>query len=250
VDDLAKHIAFAGKGGTGKTTIASLLIRYLVENKKGSVIAVDADPNSTLNDALGVPVPKTISKIIDEAKNMFAEDNAARGNFLKEKLLAEGLLKYEGFDLMVLGGPQGEGCYCIPMSILKNSMEMTEGQYDYMVIDNEAGMEYLSRDVIERVDIMLVIADATVKGVRTTGRIYELAKSLGIEIGKAYLVITKTSDITDLQAEAQATGLEFLGVLPYNQQLVDFDLNDKPLMGLPSDNGVVKASAEMFAKII
>jgi len=244
------HIALAGKGGTGKTTIASLLIRYLIDSKKGTILAVDADPNSTLNLALGVQVRKSISDIFNEAKNIDTIDNAIRGNYIKEHLPGDALTHAGDYDLLLVGAPQEAGCYCIPMTILKNNMEILDEKYDYMVIDDQAGMEYLSREVIERLDIMLIISDPTVKGVRTAGRIRELARSLNIDIGKAYLIITKTADPAPLKAEIAATGLELIGTIPFDDQLANYDLKDQPLVQLPPDSPAVQATREIFRKLL
>jgi CO dehydrogenase maturation factor len=247
---MSMRIAFAGKGGTGKTTISALLIRYLIEAGKGSILAVDADPNSTLNSALGVRINKTISEIFNEAKSIDTIDNGIRGNYIKEKVPEEGLTRTKDFDLLVVGVPQEEGCYCIPMSILKHDMEVFNDQYDFMIIDDEAGMEYLSRQIIQEVDIMLIVSDPTVKGVRTAGRIYQLAKSLNVDIGKTYLIITKTTDTAPLQGEIESAGLALIGTLPFDRQLADYDLRDRPLMELPSDSPAVQASREMFKRLI
>lgn len=247
---MSKHIALAGKGGTGKTTIASLLIRYLIENDKGTVLAVDADPNSTLNLALGIQINKTISDIFNESKSIETADNAVRGNYIKEHLPEDALAHAQGYDLLVVGAPQDEGCYCIPMNILKHNMELLDEKYDYMVIDDEAGMEYLSREVIEHVDDMLIISDPTVKGIRTAGRIHELARSLNIEVDRAYLIVTKTGDPAPLQEEIAASGLELLGVVPFDEELADYDLKDKPLVELPAGSTAVQASTGLFRKIL
>jgi CO dehydrogenase maturation factor len=248
--EMSLHIALAGKGGTGKTTVASLLIRYLIEENKGTILAVDADPNSTLNCALGVQINRTISDIFNEARKIETADNEARGNYIKERLLEDGLTRTGRYDLLVVGTPQDAGCYCIPMSILKHNMELLDTEYDYMVIDDEAGMEYLSREVIRNVDIMLIISDPTVKGVRTAGRIRELARSLHLDVGKAYLVVTKTADPAPLQGEIADTGLELLGTIPFDELLANFDLNDRPLMELSPDSPAVQAGRELFRKLI
>ena len=245
---MAKHLAVAGKGGTGKTTIASFLIKYLIQNQKGSVLAVDADSNFTLNEALGLKVEKTISSILVDAKKNNVPTGMTKNVFIELKL-HQSLIETKNFDLLVMGGPQGPGCYCFPTQILKRHLDMLDKNYDYMVIDNEAGLEHISRETIENVDIMLFISDATAKGVRTAGRIYELAKSLNICIGEAYLIITKLQDSTPLQRDIEETGLKQLGAIPFDPLVVEFDLIGKPLMELLNNSLAVSAALEMFASL-
>ncbi len=245
---MAKHIAVAGKGGTGKTTTASLMVRYLIENKKGAILAVDADPNSNLNEALGVEVQNSISDILFDIKKNNVPTGMTKDVFLDLKL-HQALTETKYFDLLVMGGPQGPGCYCYPTELLKHRINVLDQNYAYMVIDNEAGMEHISRETIENVDIMLVISDATSKGVRTAGRIYELAKSLKIQIGEAYLLVTKIEDPSSLQKEIDATGLKFLGAVPYDPLVAEYDLKGKPMMELPADSPAVRVTREMFEKL-
>jgi len=244
----SKHIAVAGKGGTGKTTTAALLIRYLIEHKKGSILAVDADPNSNLNEALGVKVENSISNILVDVKKNNVPTGMTKQTYLELKL-HQSLTETKYYDLLVMGGPQGPGCYCFPTELLKKHIDVLDSNYDYMVIDNEAGMEHISRETIENVDILLLISDPTAKGVRTVGRIYELAKSLKINIGEAYIIITKTEDASDLQYEIDATGLKLLGVVPNDPLVAEYDLKGKPLMELPEDSLAVRATREIFGKL-
>ncbi|CEO89817.1 MAG TPA: AAA family ATPase [Syntrophaceticus sp.] len=245
---MAKHIAMAGKGGTGKTTVAALLIKHLVEQKKGAILAVDADANANLNEALGYEVPNTISSILVDMKKGNVPTGMPKETYLQFEL-HRALIETEYVDLLVMGGPQGPGCYCFPTDILKRHLANLDRSYDYMVVDNEAGMEHISRQTIEDVDILLVISDATAKGVRTAGRIYKLAKSLNIKISDAYLIITKTSDPAPLQSEIKATGLKLLGVVPNDSMILDYDLKGKPMLDLPADSPAVQATREMFGKL-
>lgn len=246
---MAKHIALAGKGGTGKTTVAALIIKNLVADEKGRVLAVDADPNSTLYEALGVEITTTLSDIVEMAKEKKGVDDATRENYIQTKFREEALIKSDGYDMLVMGPPRQAGCYCFPNAVLKNCILQLENNYDYMVIDNEAGLEHISRGTIQDVDTMLVISDGSVKGVRAAGRIYELAKNLSFDIGEAYLIITKIDDITLLQDEIDATGLKLLGVIPYDSLLAEYDLYGKPLLDLPDDSPAVKAVREICDKI-
>jgi CO dehydrogenase maturation factor len=245
---MSKHIAVAGKGGTGKTTLASMLVRYLVETGKGSVLAVDADFNSTLNEALGLEVSDTIANVLADIKKNKVPTGMTKDVFIELKL-HQALIETRDYDLLVMGGPQGPGCYCFPSEILKRNLESLDKNYDYMVIDNEAGMEHISRETIENVDILLVISDATAKGVRTAGRIYELAKRLQIRIGAAYLIVTRIADPEPLRSDIEATGLELLGVIPDDPLVTEYDLQGKPLMDLPADSTAVSASMKLFDKL-
>jgi CO dehydrogenase maturation factor len=245
---MSKHIAVAGKGGTGKTTLASMLIRYLAEAKKGSVLAVDADFNSTLNEALGLEVAATIAKILADVKQNKIPTGMTKDVFI-ELQLHQALIETEDYDLLVMGGPQGPGCYCFPSEILKRHLDSLDKNYDYMVIDNEAGMEHISRELIENVDILLVISDATAKGVRTAGRIYDLSRRLQIRIGAAYLIVTRIADPEPLRSDIEATGLELLGAIPDDPLVAEYDLLGKPLMDLPADSPAVSASMKLFDKL-
>ena len=245
---MSKHIAVTGKGGTGKTTLASMLVRYLVETGKGSVLAVDADFNSTLNEALGLEVSDTIANVLADIKKNKVPTGMTKDVFIELKL-HQALIETRDYDLLVMGGPQGPGCYCFPSEILKRNLESLDKNYDYMVIDNEAGMEHISRETIENVDILLVISDATAKGVRTAGRIYELAKRLQIRIGAAYLLVTRIADPEPLRSDIEATGLELLGVIPDDPLVTEYDLQGKPLMDLPADSPAVSASMKLFDKL-
>jgi len=246
---MAKHIALAGKGGTGKTTIAALVIKNLIARNKGRILAVDADPNATLNEALGIELTCTLAEIMENVKENKEADDSERKEYIKTRFSEEALIRADAYDLLVMGPSRQAGCYCFPNAVLKNSILELENDYDYMVIDNEAGMEHISRGTIQDVDTMLVISDGSVKGVRAAGRIKKLTESLNFDIGEAYLIITKVDDTSLLQEEIDATGLELLGVIPYDEQLTEYDLYGKPLLALPGDSPAVKAVREICERI-
>ncbi|MDR9755659.1 MAG: AAA family ATPase [Thermoanaerobacterales bacterium] len=246
---MSKHIAFAGKGGTGKTTIAALVIRYLVANKKGTVLAVDADPNATLFEALGVEVTETLSDIVEIVKDEKGVDDSTRQEMIETRFYENALIKADGYDMIVMGAPRQEGCYCFPNAVLKNSIIKLEENYDYMIIDNEAGMEHISRGTIQDVDTLLVVSDGSIKGVRAAKRIYELIQTLPFDVGKAYLIVTRIDDPALLQEEIDASGLKLLGVVPYDAQLAEFDLYGKPIVELPEDSLAVQAVNNFCEKI-
>ena len=172
---MAYIIAFAGKGGTGKTTIAALTIRYLIEKKHKAILAVDADSNSCLNEALGVDVHATIGKLREESLATVRSGAARPGGMSMEQLfdyqVQQSVIEAKGFDLMVMGRPEGPGCYCAANNIIRKYTDKLSEKYPYVVIDNEAGMEHLSRRTTHKVDLLLIISDPTQKGMQTAKRI-------------------------------------------------------------------------------
>ncbi|MEW8957547.1 MAG: carbon monoxide dehydrogenase accessory protein CooC [Moorella sp. (in: firmicutes)] len=248
---MAIHIAVAGKGGTGKTTFAALMIRYLIENRRGSILAVDADPNANLNEALGVKVERVIADILDATKNPRAVPQGMSKDMFIQYQLAQALVETKGFDLLTMGRPQGPGCYCYPNDLLRKHLETLSDNYDYMIIDSEAGLEHISRRVIQDVGILFVISDASVRGIRSAGRVRELVQELQLGIPKMYLVVTKiTGDPGPLKEEIERTGLPVAGFVPYDEQVVAFDAYGRPLFELPSDSPIVQVVTSILNKCL
>ncbi len=248
---MAKTIAVAGKGGTGKTTFTALVIRNLVKSKKGTIFAVDADPNSNLNEALGLEVDSTISEVLEATKDPKAIPEGMSKHIFIEYMLSQSIIETEFVDLLVMGGPQGPGCYCYPNDILKGNMEKLTQNYDYVIIDNEAGMEHISRGIIKKVDYLFVISDGSVRGIRSAGRVKELVDNLHTKIPHIYLVVTKINDrkqLDILQPEIDKTGLDFLGYIPMDELIVEYDLKAKALYDLPDDSEAVSAVNEIINK--
>lgn len=246
-----KYIAVAGKGGVGKTTFTSLLLRQMVKNKKGiSVLAVDADPNANLNEAIGFEVTGTISELLEETKNPKAIPSGMPKNVFVEYKLQQCLIESKDIDLIVMGGPQGPGCYCYPNDLLRKYLEDLGDNYDYVMIDTEAGMEHISRRTIPEIDMMFVISDCSARGVRSAGRVYELIKGLKSAVKDVYLVITKTTEksIESLQQEIDKTGLELIGDIPLDPLVVEKDLAGEPLYELPDDSVAVQSVQKIFER--
>jgi len=248
---MALNIAIAGKGGTGKTTFASLAISQLIKAGKKPVLAVDADANANLNEALGIEVEETIAEILDRIKNDLRPLPAGmtKDQFVEYKVhqsLAEG----DDVDLLSMGGPEGPGCYCYANNILKGFMDELSKNYPVVVADNEAGLEHLSRRTTQNVDFLFVISDASARSIRSAKRVKELVETLKLEIKRMYLVVTKVQEgsIEALQGEIDNTGLELIGTIPLDGHVVEYDLHSKPLVDLPDDAPAVVAVKEILKK--
>jgi CO dehydrogenase maturation factor len=184
------RIALSGKGGTGKTTLASLLIQALTGRGEAPVLAVDADPNANLNEALGLPLSETLGSMREEAFTKAIPPGMTRTGYIEYRF-RQVLVESEGVDLLAMGRPEGTGCYCFANSLLSEAMDLLSRDYRYMVMDMEAGMEHLSRRTIGMPDLLLVVTDPGARGVRTARRIHDLAITLGIPGEKIFFVINR-----------------------------------------------------------
>ncbi len=190
-------IALAGKGGAGKTTVAALLIRYLIEQDRGSVLAIDADPSANLNLALGLPLGKTIGDIREEMLAQMGPHSPLAMNASMSKFdyldyqIEYALVEGRHVDLLAMGRPEGPGCYCAVNHMLREIIDRLGRSYDYVVIDNEAGMEHLSRRTTRDVDYLLLVTDPTQRGLIAAQRMAEMVPGLDIGIQRVYLIINR-----------------------------------------------------------
>jgi len=244
-------IALAGKGGTGKTTVAGLLIKYLVKMEMTPVLAVDADSNANLNEVLGLKVTDTLGNAREEMKKGIVPNGMTKDVFMSMKL-AQAIVEDDGFDLIVMGQPEGQGCYCAANTLLTGFLDKLTGNYPYVVMDNEAGMEHISRLTTSNVDILLTISDTSRRGLQAAIRINELAKSLNIGVAKSYLIINQTKEAPSdtVLNIINKEGLELAGTIPEDNTVYEYDLNGIPTIELPEDNQAVKTAFSIFAKII
>jgi CO dehydrogenase maturation factor len=247
---MTMRIAVAGKGGTGKTTLTALLIRYLLEQRPGmSILAVDADANANLNEALGLTVTETIGTILEDTKKPDAVPTGMTKDIFIEYRLSRALVETEHYDLVVMGNPQGPGCYCYPNDLLKKYLENLSKNYDYLLVDNEAGLEHLSRRLLPRADLFLVASDTSARGIRSARRVREIVENVKIEVGKIGLVISRGhgGDAEQLRGEIEQSGLTLFGEIPYDPQVVEYDLTGKAILSLPAGSTAVKAAAGLFS---
>ena len=244
-------VALAGKGGTGKTTLAGLLVKYMVKNGKTPILAVDADCNANLNEVLGLSIACTVGGAREDMKKGSVPSGMTKDIFM-EMRLEEAIVESDGFDLIVMGQPEGAGCYCAANSLLTNFLDRIQNNYPYVVMDNEAGMEHISRLTTKNVDVLLVVSDTSRRSIQAAVRINKLASELNIVVGKSCAVINQAKEppsatVLDILKEG---GLELAGTVPADDTIYEFDLNGRPTIELPENNRSVQAAFQIFQKII
>lgn len=251
-------IAVAGKGGTGKTSLCGLTIRYLTERKRGAVLAVDADANANLHDVLGVKVHATVGRLRETSLEAIKSTAPRPGGMSMEQLfdyqIQQALVEAKGFDLLVMGRPEGSGCYCAANNIIRKYMDKLADTYPYTVMDNEAGLEHLSRRTTQDTDLLLIISDSSVRGVMTAGRIGELVRELQLNVKHVALIVNRVQDGTSsdpsLQQAIAQQGVEFAGFVPADELIFEYDLNGRPLIQLPADSRALTSYFAMLDKLI
>jgi CO dehydrogenase maturation factor len=249
---MAFSVALAGKGGTGKTTLAGLLIKYLQKKGKTPILAVDADSNANLNEVLGMEVCGTLGQAREEMKKGYVPEGMTKDIFMDMKL-QQSVVEAHGYDLVVMGQPEGEGCYCAANTLLCGFLEKLTDNYPYIVMDNEAGMEHISRLTTKDVNVLLIVADTSRRAIQAGIRINQLAKGLNIGVEKSYLVINQAKNgiISDgVLKMLEDEDLELIGTIPEDDQVYEYDLNGKPTVNIPEDSRAVKAAFEIFDKIV
>lgn len=248
-------IALAGKGGVGKTTVAGMIIKYLAANQTGSILAIDADPSSNLNMVLGLDLEWTVGEIredmLAQVKSSLAQGGAAMGalpggvnkhDYLDYQIrssLAEG----SRFDLIAMGRGEGQGCYCAVNHNLREVIDGMSRHYAYVVIDNEAGMEHLSRRTTRDVQHLIIVSDPTQRGLVAAQRIADMRRELDINIENAYLVINRLQGEmpAELRAFTENMDLPLLGSIPADENLAAFEFSGRPLVELGDESPVYQA---------
>lgn len=255
---MSKVVAIAGKGGTGKTTVAALLIRYLVLTGRVPVLAVDADADSNLPEALGIAARSTISTVGRAREEFFQQKGEVPAGMPKEAYLElqlnRVLVETKDIDLLVMGRPEGAGCYCYINNVLRKYLDMLVKNYPFVVVDNEAGLEHLSRRTTQNVDYLLIVSDYSLNGLRAADRIRQLTAELKLGVGNLSLIVNNAPrTVTDnFLQELEKTGLQLRGMIPHDETVMQHDVAGESLLALsetsPALHAVNSMAEDMFGK--
>ena len=254
---MAHVIAIAGKGGVGKTTLTGLIIQYLGKKGKGPILAVDADANSNLNEVLGVEVESTLGDVREEvARAEMSKTNPIPAGMSKADYMEfkfdDALIESDDYDLLVMGRTQGKGCYCFVNGLLQAQLQRLQKNYPYIIVDNEAGMEHISRGILPKVDTIILVSDCSRRGVQAAGRIAELTRECDMKPKTMGLIVNRAPGGKLNQGtmeEIEKQGLTLLGVVPHDDQVYEYDCDGKPTVNLPDDSPVRVALNEIIKKL-
>lgn len=250
-------IAVAGKGGVGKTTLTGLLIQYLCESGKKPVLAVDADANANLNEVLGVGIECTLGELREEIERAGVDSRyqipvgMTKQAYLEARL-SDAITEEDDYDLMVMGRTQGQGCYCFVNGLVQTQIQKLQSNYPYVVVDNEAGMEHISRGLIPTMEIAILVSDCSRRGVQAAGRIAALMKELNFKPKTVGLIVNRAPEgklDAGTMEEVEKQGLTLLGVVPQDQDVYQYDCDGKPIIRLPKDSPVRSALHDIVQKL-
>lgn len=247
----------AGKGGVGKTTLCGLLIQYLCESGKKPVLAVDADANSNLNEVLGVETEITLGELREEIERAGIDSRyqipagVTKQDYL-EMRLADAITEEDDYDLMVMGRTQGQGCYCFVNGLVQTQIQRLQSHYPYIVVDNEAGMEHISRGILPTMQTAILVSDCSRRGVQAAGRIARLVEELNFKPQKMGLIVNRAPEgrlDAGTMEEIEKQNLNLLGVVPHDDMVYRFDCDGKPTIQLPADSPVRAALKGIVEKL-
>ena len=248
-------IAVAGKGGVGKTTTCGMIIDYLTAKGRGPVLVVDADANSNLNEVLGVEVETSLGAIREEMAQAEMKGTVPAGMTkadYAEFKFGSAIIEEDDFDMIVMGRTQGKGCYCYVNGVLKTQVDKYAKNYQYVVMDNEAGLEHVARGTLPHVDTMLLVSDSSRRGIQAAARVAEIVGEMELKPGRMGLIVNRAPNgVLDdgVLAEIEKHGLELLGVLPQDEGVYRCDCDGQPSAKLPGDNPVKTALRDIMAKL-
>jgi CO dehydrogenase maturation factor len=254
---MAHTIAIAGKGGTGKTTVCGLLIQYLAQLGKGPILAVDADANANLNEVLGDDIDTTLGEIREEiAKAEMSDNNPIPPGMSKQEYadfrFGQALIENDNYDMIVMGRSQGKGCYCFVNGVLKTQIDKFSKNYKYVIVDNEAGMEHISRGILPSIDTILLVSDCSRRSIQAVARIAQMIDELDIKTKDIKLIVNRApgGELNEgIKSEIEKYGLDLLGVLPNDEGVYEYDSNGKAIVDLPEDAPIKKALRNIIDKL-
>ncbi|MEA3347909.1 MAG: AAA family ATPase [Pseudomonadota bacterium] len=247
---MGKSIAIAGKGGTGKTTLIGLILRWMAEHDMKPILAVDADANANLGEVLDVEVPGNIGELREGMKTDVPSGMTKEAYM--EYHIQNLLVETGTFDLLTMGRPEGAGCYCYANALCTKFIDFMVKEYDYIVIDNEAGMEHLSRLLMKDIDLLLVVSDPSLRGIRTAGRIKELVEELKLRVGRVALIVNRAIDgklVDEAYTLINEIGIELAGVIPDDPLIAKFDHEGKATVKIPADAVSFQEVGKIMPKI-
>lgn len=247
---MSKIIAVTGKGGTGKTMLSALMVRLLGREKKARVLAIDADSSVSLSYALGIPVGKTLSDVRVD----IIEKSSVRKDVMSrhvQEVIKDILEHGDGFDLLVMGRSEGPGCYCGINDMLRYGIESLSKEYDFTIVDGEAGPEQINRRVLQSLDVLVILTDTSQRSFQTASVIQGIATGGGAaKLGQKGLVINRLRGNDGLIKEAaQKLGLEVFGYIPEDESITTYDLVGKPIIDLPDSSPSIEAVRGILKRI-
>ena len=253
---MAYTIAVAGKGGVGKTTVCGMMIDALIKGGKGPLLVVDADANSNLNEVLGVEAGVSLGQIREEIAQAELRGDTIPKSMTKadyaEYRFESALAEEDDFDMIVMGRTQGKGCYCFVNGVLKTQLDKYIGNYNYVIMDNEAGLEHISRGTLPHVDTMLLVSDCSRRGIQAVGRIAEMIRELNLKPGEMKLIVNRAPGgelNPGVAEEIKKYGLDLVGVLPQDDLVYEYDCEGKPSSQVPDSAPVKQALAAIMHKL-
>jgi len=253
---MATTIAISGKGGSGKTTLAAMIVRLLCSRTDKAVLAVDADPNSSLGLTMGVRPTGTIADIREYARTKKTGNGGMDKVRTFEYGIQQAITEAKGFDLLTMGRPEGPDCYCAVNNLLRKFLDNLSSAYDFVVVDNEAGMEHLSRRTTNNVDLLCIVAEPTSLGVLTARRISDLAKGLPIIVKQIGLIwnnnrgpLPVTRDTSD-ERRATSDEIETFGCVPYDQSVLDISMQGKTIFDLEDNGPAISAVRKILEHVL
>jgi CO dehydrogenase maturation factor len=241
---MATTIAVSGKGGSGKTTVAAMITRFLIEQAdRKSIVAVDADPNACLGLTLGVEPEATVADIREQARATPASTTGMDKVRSIEYQIQQAITEAEGFDLLTMGRPEGPSCYCAVNNMLRKFLDQLGSQYDFVIIDNEAGMEHLSRRTTNNVDLLCIVAEPNTIGTLTAQRIFELSKKLPIAVKRTGIIWNRAEN------DKKIEGIDNFGYIPYDKSVFDASMRDKTVFDIGEDSPAFSEATKIFEEI-